>query len=81
MNNYVKTQGLVNPVVIDSMDSTSALPSTTFGVSETGGRNYMLVVVFFVAWVLYTIRKMFAPKKQVSNLKDKLIPDDFERAL
>jgi len=53
----------------------------TLGLSETMGRNYMLVVVFFVAWVLYTIRKMFAPKKQPSSLKDKLIPDDFERAL
>ena len=74
----MKTQGLVNPVVIESP---SALPSMTLGLSETMGRNYMLVVVFFVAWVLYTIRKMFAPKKQPSSLKDKLIPDDFERAL
>lgn len=74
----MKTQGLVNPVVIESP---AALPSTTFGLSETMGRNYTLVVVFFVAWVLYTIRKMFAPKKQQSSLKDKLIPDDFERAL
>lgn len=81
INNYVKTQGLVNPVSMEPPSTGGYLPGMNLGINETVGKNYMLIIVVFVAWVLYTIRKMFAPKKQLSSVKEPLIDDYFEEAL
>lgn len=77
----MKTQGLVNPVSMQPHSTGGYLPGMNLGVNETLGQNYMLIIVFFVAWVLYTIRKMFAPKKKLSSVKEPLIEDYFEEAL
>lgn len=78
VNNYVKTQGLVNPVYIAPTNS-GYLPSTELIAREFGGRNQLLVVVFFVAAVLYAIRRMlFKQKAEVEKEKlfEKLIEDN-----
>jgi hypothetical protein len=49
-------------------------------INETMGRNQMLILVFFVASVLYILKRLLFRKKQ-DQLKDKLIEDYFEEAL
>ena len=74
MNNFVKTQGLVNPVELNHGTTGGYLPGMNLGINEAAGRNQLLVLVFFVAAVLYALKKMMFRKKHEA-LKEKLLAD------